>query len=387
LLASEKSSLYRFLLIYIGSSLLLLAIGLVISFRYEKHNLIDSQNSLLKAQSRVLVSELRELHKSKEYELSYPVHKDFSSAIYDIDGNYIFGDFHPESAFLDKEFYQKENMLFCVQKVSPYYLGSAYIVTKKVVDSEPINSMKVRLIIAFIVATLFITLISYWLGKLFLSPMRNSITLLDDFIKDTTHELNTPVSTILTNAELLKSFYPQIQDSKELLRIESASKRLSRIYDDLAYIRLNHQRNRNIARVNVSDFLKDRIDYFKPILDAKGINFTHKISENIFLEIDKEDITRIVDNLLGNAIKYTMTSGDIELTLNEDYLRIEDNGIGIDEDSKKEVLERFVRANKSEGGFGLGLSIVVDIVKYYNFDIELESELKKGTKVSVLWRK
>ncbi len=387
MLASEKSSLYRFLLIYIGSSLLLLAIGLVISFRYEKHNLIDSQNSLLKAQSRVLVSELRELHKSKEYELSYPVHKDFSSAIYDIDGNYIFGDFHPESAFLDKEFYQKENMLFYVQKVSPYYLGSAYIVTKKVVDSEPINSMKVRLIIAFIVATLFITLISYWLGKLFLSPMRNSITLLDDFIKDTTHELNTPVSTILTNAELLKSFYPQIQDSKELLRIESASKRLSRIYDDLAYIRLNHQRNRNIARVNVSDFLKDRIDYFKPILDAKGINFTHKISENIFLEIDKEDITRIVDNLLGNAIKYTMTSGDIELTLNEDYLRIEDNGIGIDEDSKKEVLERFVRANKSEGGFGLGLSIVVDIVKYYNFDIELESELKKGTKVSVLWRK
>ena len=387
MLASERSSLYRFLLIYIGSSLLLLAIGLVISFRYEKHNLIDSQNSLLKAQSRVLVSELRELHKSKEYELSYPVHKDFSSAIYDIDGNYIFGDFHPESAFLDKEFYQKENMLFYVQKVSPYYMGSAYIVTKKVVDSEPINSMKVRLIMAFMVATLFITLISYWLGKLFLSPMRNSITLLDDFIKDTTHELNTPVSTILTNAELLKSFYPQIQDSKELLRIESASKRLSRIYDDLAYIRLNHQRNRNIVRVNVSDFLKDRIDYFKPILDAKGINFTHKISENIFLEIDKEDITRIVDNLLGNAIKYTMTSGDIELTLNEDYLRIEDNGIGIDEDSKKEVLERFVRANKSEGGFGLGLSIVVDIVKYYNFDIELESELKKGTKVSVLWRK
>ena len=57
------------------------------------------------------------------------------------------------------------------------------------------------------------------------------------------------------------------------------------------------------------------------------------------------------------------------------------------EESKKEVLERFVRANKSEGGFGLGLSIVVDIVKYYNFDIELQSELRKGTKVSILWKK
>lgn len=385
--ASEKSSLYRFLLIYIGSSILFLAIGLVISFKYEKHSLIDSQNSLLKAQSAILLPELRELHKSNEDELSYPQHTDFSSAIYDIDGKYIFGDFHPKSVYLDKEFYQKDNILFYVQKVSPYYLGTAYIVVRKVVDYKPIDSIKVRLISTFIVAIFLITLIAYWLGKLFLSPMRNSITLLDDFIKDTTHELNTPVSTILANAELLKSFYPQLEDSKELLRIETASKRLSRIYDDLAYIHLNHQRHHNKEEVNISNFLKERIDYFKPILDAKGINFTLTVRDNVFLEIDKEDITRIIDNLLGNAIKYTISNGDIEVILNEEYLRIEDNGIGIDEDAKKEVLERFVRANKSEGGFGLGLSIVVDIVKYYNFEIELHSEIKKGTKVSILWKK
>ena len=387
MLASEKSSLYRFLLIYVGSSLFLLAIGLVISFNYEKHHLIDAQNSLLKAQSATLSSELRELHKSKEYELSYPQYSDFRSAIYDIDKNYIFGDFQPKSLQFDKEYYQKNDMLFYMQKISRYYLGAAYIVIQKRVDNEPIDSMKVRLISTFIVAIFLVTLIAYWLGKLFLSPMRNSITLLDDFIKDTTHELNTPVSTILTNAELLKNFYPQLEDSKELLRIESASKRLSRIYDDLAYIHLNHQRHHNIERVNISDFLQERIEYFKPILDAKGIDFSSSISDNVFLNIDKEDITRIIDNLLGNAIKYTMSEGEVEVILNNDYLSIKDNGIGIDEDSKKEVLERFVRANKSEGGFGLGLSIVVDIVKYYNFDIELKSELRKGTKVSILWKK
>ena len=387
MLSSEKSSLYRFLFIYVGSSLLLLAIALVLSFKYEKHHLIDSQNSLLKVQSEALYAKLRELHKSKWSELTYPVYSGFRSAIYDIDKNYIFGDFHPESVDLDKEFYQKKDMLFNVQKISPYYLGVAYIVVQKRVNYKPIDAMKARLISTFVIAIFLITLIAYWLGKLFLSPMRNSITLLDDFIKDTTHELNTPVSTILANAELLKSFYPQLQDSKELLRIESASKRLSRIYDDLTYIHLNHERHHNIVSVNVSDILKERIDYFKTILDAKGVDFTYNISDNIFLDIDKEDMTRIIDNLLGNSVKYTMSSGEVQVILNRDCFSIKDNGVGIDEGSKQKVLERFTRANKSEGGFGLGLGIVADIVKYYNFDIELQSELKKGTKVSVLWKK
>jgi two-component system OmpR family sensor kinase len=231
----------------------------------------------------------------------------------------------------------------------------------------------------------FITLIAFWLGKLFLSPMRNSLKLLDDFIKDTTHELNTPVSTILTNAELLKEFHPEIKNSKELLRIETASKRLSRIYDDLAYIRLNHKRHQNIESLNVSSFLKERVVYFETIADAKRIDFNYDINDNIILDIDREDMTRIVDNLLGNAFKYTLPNGKVIVTLTKELLSVEDNGIGIDEESKKNVLQRFVRANKSEGGFGLGLSIVGDIAKHYNFDIELQSKVKKGTKVSILW--
>ncbi len=384
---SEKSSLYRFLLIYISSSLLLFAVGLIIFFNYEKHRLIDYQNTLLKAQSATLIPKLKELHSSQEYELIYPQHPEFRSAIYDIDSNYLFGDFYPKTLHLGREFYQKENTLFFIQKVSPHYLGAAYIVIQKAIDYKPINTLKSRLTIAFGIAIFFITIIAYWLGKLFLSPMRHSIMLLDDFIKDATHELNTPVSTILANAELLKSFYPKLENSKELRRIETASKRLSRIYDDLAYIRLNHQRHQNIEAVNISLFLKDRIDYFKTIATAKEIHFTYSVSENIILNIDREDLTRIVDNLLGNAFKYTMPKGEVELILDNKHLSIKDNGIGIDEDAQKEVMQRFVRANDSEGGFGLGLSIVGDIAKYYNFEIELQSKLHKGTKVSVLWKK
>lgn len=383
----EKRSLYRFLLIFIGSSLLLFSVGVIIFFTYEKHRIIDNQNTLLKAQSITLIPKLKELHSSSENELIYPKHSEFSSAIYDIDGNYLFGDFNPQVLHLDREFYQKQSMLFCVQRVSPYYLGAAYIVIQKAINNEPIRVLKTRLIFTIIIAIFLITLIAYWLGKLFLSPMRNSITLLDDFIKDTTHELNTPVSTILANAELLKNFHPELQNYKEFRRIEIASKRLSRIYDDLAYIRLNHQHHQNIERVNISTFLKERVEYFDTIAQTKGIDFTYNIAKNILIDIDKEDMTRIIDNLLGNAFKYTLSKGKVEVTLDEESLTIEDNGMGIDDEAKEKVLQRFFRANKSEGGFGLGLSIVADIARHYNFDIKLQSEVNNGTKVSILWKK
>jgi len=387
LFLSEKRSFYRFLLIYISSSLFLFGMGLVIFYQYEHHRLIDAQNRLLKEQSSVLFNELKVLHNAREYDLFYPLHVEFQSALYDIDSNFLLGEFQPKSISWKKEFWQENETLFYLQKVSPYYLGVAYILIKKPMDLAPIESLIIQLIVFFAVVMLFITLIAFWLGRLFLSPMRHSITLLDNFIKDATHELNTPVSTILANAELLKSIYPELEKSSELVRIESASKRLSRIYDDLAYLRLNHKRHRSIETINVSLFLKERILDFQGIAKAKNIAFTDNIVDDIFLDIDKEDITRIIDNLLGNAFKYTYAKGSVHVSLDSEYLSIEDSGIGITKEMKKEVLERFVRDNKSEGGFGLGLSIVADLVGYYEFELALQSELNKGTKVSVLWKK
>lgn len=383
----EKRSLYRFLLIYIGSSFLLLGVGLSLFFSYEKHRLIDHQYSILKAQSKTIIPELRALHISQETDLIYPQYKEFKSAIYDIEGDYLFGDLPPEILLFENEQWQKNDMLFYLQSVSPYYMGAAYILIQKPIDLESVYALKVRFIVFFVISMFFVTLISFWLGKLFLAPMRDSIMLLDNFVKDATHEINTPVTTILANAELLKSFHPELQSSRELSRIETSSRRLSRIYDDLAYVGLNHQRSRRVERVNISTFIKERIDYFQIFADAKHIEFTNSIEDDISLDIDKEDLTRIIDNLLGNAFKYSRANGSVEVVLDKNNLSIEDSGVGMDEDSKQKVLHRFVRANKSEGGFGLGLSIVSDIAKYYDFELEIGSKPNQGTKVSILWKK
>ncbi|HEX5623193.1 MAG TPA: ATP-binding protein, partial [Sulfuricurvum sp.] len=92
------------------------------------------------------------------------------------------------------------------------------------------------------------------------------------------------------------------------------------------------------------------------------------------------------DNLLSNAIKYNRMNGTIIIRLEEGRLCIEDNGIGIPSSMISQVFERYARADKSVGGFGIGLHIVAMIAKEYNLTISIESEEKKGTKICVGWR-
>ena len=109
---------------------------------------------------------------------------------------------------------------------------------------------------------------------------------------------------------------------------------------------------------------------------------------------DKDDIERVVLNILTNSIKYTPDNGEIKIYVgfvyNDAYIKVFDNGIGIPEDDLSRIFERFYRVDKSRskstGGTGLGLAIVKHIVaKHHNAHIELESELGKGTTIRVVF--
>ncbi len=382
----EKHSLYRFLAIYIGSSLLLIAIGSGIFYNYASHRLVDHQFEQLKGDSKPIVADLKRLHRSRDTILEYPVKANLHSALYDLDGNYLIGDFRPARIEWDSEFRRIGDRLYYLQPVSPYYLGVARIVTARPLDPVPIRELQLKMLAFFLAATLFVTIVAFWLGRLFLAPIRRSLRLLDDFIKDTTHELNTPVSTILTNVELFRSFHPELEGNEELARIETASKRLSRIYDDLAYLQLNHRRHRRIEAVDLSGYIEERVHYFRTLAASRRIGLHCEIAESVRLEVDREDIARIFDNFLGNALKYTPAGGTVNVTLTDGCLCVEDDGPGMDGATRNRVWKRFVRADASEGGFGLGLSIVAEIAEYYGFELLFESEKGNGTKAGIRWK-
>lgn len=386
MLKSEKKSLIRFLLIYLGSTFLLFSISAWIFYNFQKHHLLDEQREALKYQALEIKQELRILHQTFKPILHYPIYPSVDSAIYDLEKQYIYGTV-PETKLLDKkEYMANENKLYNLSQVHPYYLGAAFLLVSKELNEVPIVELQKHIALFLLAAVIFFSLLGFFLGKLFIAPMRDSMESMNHFIQDTTHELNTPISTILTNIEMLETF-GKCEKNEGLERIEIASKTLSRIYDDLTYLNLNHNYYRHLETLDMSKLTRERIIYFSVMAESKGLKLEVNIDPDIVLEIDKNDATRLVDNLISNAIKYNKPKGILKLTLTKESLSVIDTGIGIPKKSLDTIICRFKRANKSEGGFGIGLDIVNQVVHNYGFVLDVHSKLGEGTEVVVKWEK
>ena len=383
MLQSEKRSLIRFLVIYLTSTLLLFTLASWVYYTSSKQHLLDKQHEILKYEAESLKSTLRALHRSNDDMLDYPYNSNIQTAIYTIDKVYIFGTFNTIQNYM----YEAKNMLYYRTRIDPYYLGAAYAVLATKIEREPIQALQKNIILFMFAAGVFFLIVGYFLGRLFVTPMRESLETINHFIQDTTHELNTPISTILSNIELIESLGKETKHSHELKRIEIASKTLSRIYDDLTYLNLNHHYHRHIVPVNFSALVAERIVYFSAMAEAKHLKIVTEISKDIRLNIDKNDALRLIDNLISNAIKYNKKHGTLSIELNKQALIIKDTGIGIHKKDLAHILQRFKRANKSEGGFGIGLHIVSQVCQSYGYVLDIQSVKNEGTKVNVQWVK
>jgi two-component system OmpR family sensor kinase len=383
MLVSEKRSLFRFLTIYLSSTFLLFFSATLIFYHYQKHNILDTQRDTLKSKAYQISQELRKLHEQFNPPLIYPSHP--LSAIYNSNRNYIFGSFNPSKPLWEKESYIKNDNLFYFFKLEPYYLGAKYLLVSQNIEHGEIIRLQKTLLFFLLIAGLFFSLLALVLGRLFTSPMKESMSRVNRFIEDTTHELNTPISTILTNIELIETLY-DCKAKKEMKRIEIASKTLSRLYDDLTYLKLNHNYHRAVEPVDMGYLLKERLLYFQSMIETKSLALKESISEDVIIDIDRNDALRLIDNLLSNAIKYNQKNGKIIIILNQLNLYISDNGIGIKEEDLDQIHERFNRANKSEGGFGIGLDIVGQVVNEYGFEFTINSIYKEGTEVTIAWQ-
>ena len=384
MLSSEKKSLFRFLAIYLSSTFLLFSLASWIFYLSAKHHLLDHQAQSLEIEAAYLKNRLRLLHQSDAPKLVYPKRKGIDSAIYDLDKGYIFGTVDHNLSY---DAPQEKTKLYHKERLQPYYLGAAYMLLMRDIDEKPIVDLQRNILLFMLAGGIFFSILGYFLGRLFVAPMRQSIEQMNQFIQDTTHELNTPISTILTNIEMIETFEKHPQSSAELTRIAIASKTLSRIYDDLTYLSLNHNYHRQIVSLDMSQLLHERILYFEAMIEAKSLRLSYDIQSDVILEIDRNDALRLIDNLLSNAIKYNRPGGTLHIALNQNYFLVKDSGIGINRKDLESVKKRFKRASKSEGGFGIGLNIVDQVVRSYGFTIEINSKENSGTEVWIRWSK
>jgi two-component system OmpR family sensor kinase len=371
------------MVIYLGSTFVLFALASWIFYHAAKRNMIHQQRMSLQAEAKHLHSVLRRLHRSSAPILYYPKATQTRSAIFDIDRHYIFGNFpHPPQLYAPHD----TEWLRLIVPMESHYLGAAYLLLAKPIDTDPMKALLRNIMLFMLIGGAVFAVLGYYLGRLFIAPMRESVEQMNRFIEDTTHELNTPVSTILTNIEMIEALDRGRDVREELGRIAIASRTLSRIYDDLTYLSLNHTYHRTISDLSMDALVQERIDYFQIEASGKTVHLHAALSEGVTIRMDENDAIRLVDNLLSNAIKYNRPGGTVTVTLDAERLIVADTGVGIAPEKIATLHERFRRANTSEGGFGIGLNIVHQIVHHYGFALHIASREHHGTEVIVLWQ-
>lgn len=216
-----------------------------------------------------------------------------------------------------------------------------------------------------------------------------------EFVADVSHELKTPITSILGYADTLLEDEPDEQTSKKFLkRISTQANRMAELVEDLLTLsRYDAGMIKNrIEEFDLGELVKTTYDSLTFEIEKKNQKAECFVTADVpHVVADKAGIERVITNILTNAIKYTPENGEIKIYVgfvyNDAYIKVIDNGIGIPEEDLEKVFERFYRVDKARtremGGTGLGLSIAKEILEKNNSKININSELGKGTEVVI----
>ena len=381
---SEKKTLYRFLSLYIFLVTVILVLTTYLYFTLQKELIEQQKTILLNQYANEFLVQLKEL--KTDTTQTYPVDTSFHTSLYDSKYNLIYSTLSNPKKQLDKIVYDNNKIIRYIKNPSEYYKNTQYIIVEIINTQQWKNELLKTIFIYGSLFFIFMLVIGYFLLNLFLKPMKDTLHLLDRFIKDTTHELNTPISTIVTNIELIDK--DNIKDNyltKIINRIDIGAKTISNIYNDLTYLILDNKIISNNQNLLLEPIIQERIEYFKSLAKIKKIEIITSLNPNTTLFIDKIKISKVIDNILSNAIKYNKINGKITIILDENSISIKDTGKGINQEHIDSMFDRYSRFDKSVGGFGIGLNIVKIICDEYNLNIKIKSKIDEETVVTISW--
>ena len=216
-----------------------------------------------------------------------------------------------------------------------------------------------------------------------------------EFVADVSHELKTPITSIMGYADtLLESEYDKEMQTKFLGVISSEARRMAKLVTDL--LTLSRYDNKKITKeeteFDLGELTKKSIEKLKFEIEKKNHHVECFVTANVPpVHADKYGIERVILNIISNSIKYTKENGVIKVYVgfvyNDAYIKVIDNGMGIPEEDLSRIFERFYRVDKARtremGGTGLGLPIAKEILEQNNGSIDIKSQVGKGTEVVI----
>lgn len=217
----------------------------------------------------------------------------------------------------------------------------------------------------------------------------------EEFVSNVSHELKTPLTSMKVLADSINGMEDApIELYKEFMGdIGNEIERETKIINDLlSLVKMDKSAgDLNISNVNINELLEQILKRLNPIAEKQNVELVLESFRPVSADVDEVKLSLAVSNLIENAIKYNKPGGWVHVTLNADhqyfYLKVEDSGIGIPEDSLEHIYERFYRVDKSHsreiGGTGLGLAITRNAVLMHRGAIRVFSTEGEGTTFNV----
>lgn len=372
-----KKSFYSFLALYLVSSFIFLATA---AYWFFNSQVSMEMNANFYKMIHIADNISSKIIKANMHGLNYKLQQipHASIALMDKNKNLLQGSVEGNIDFT-KEFYDKNDAFTLISKRAAGSLDVEYIVVQSSECNHNVDLLRNSVIYTVIFTALVIIIIAVVLSYIFLKPLRDKMHEIEQFVKDTTHELNTPITALMMSTSRLQS--KKEYDDKSLKNISISTKQLYDIYSSLSFLNFDNK-SEQAELISFDNVVKDNISYHSELLEKKNIQIIQNLKK-CEITIAPTKAKMLINNLLSNSIKYSKPNSTITLqTLNNNFI-IKDEGIGIAKEKLEAIFTRFIRANSYAGGFGIGLNIVDSIIKEYDYQIDIKSTENIGTTVTI----
>ena len=223
----------------------------------------------------------------------------------------------------------------------------------------------------------FIILGGYSIAMLALGPLKEHYIELENLSKETLHELNLPINTIMTNIKMLKKNEEDEKSLKRLGRIDSAVLMLQERYNELDYLIKKQMRYEGFVVFDLKELIGARCVFLKSVYSHAKIELD---LESFSVKLDKIGLQKVIDNLIDNAVKYSpYERALVKVSLHDKVLRIQDFGRGMDEVEIFSMYDRYYQSQTIDKGAGIGLGLVRTYCDRYSIKLIVESQKGVGT--------
>lgn len=216
-----------------------------------------------------------------------------------------------------------------------------------------------------------------------------------EFVSNVSHELKTPITSMKVLADsLVQNEDADLKMYKDFMNdiVDEIDRESKIITDLLTLVKMDKKSAEiNIEEININNLLEIILKRVTPIAEQRNIEITYESYRDVVAEVDEVKLSLALSNIIENAVKYNIDNGWVKVTLNADhkffYVKVADSGVGIPDDCKSQVFERFYRVDKARsrdtGGTGLGLAITKNVISMHNGTIKLYSESGEGTTFTI----